>query len=285
MDPEIKKIPQTKEIVVDKGFKGTLKTYLQLQWNFTQNIEFPISRSNIPETAKKEKISVLGKIDAVCGGITLLNFTLKSSEINGVKIFQIQNRECKISFGVRILNGSKKILSNQRYFEYSISENLSVKRSIEVYNFFLNLFQGKELSFGIGELSSSVDLPNKIEKFKIQKILEILNKYNFICNKEKVSSNEKVTKLLKKAYEVDLIFHTIMGKSIETKLNLNMEEGNFIEGDFVNMTRNSKTRIKGLNFVITEFIHMKEAVSENELIEGKVSVFGKSAEISFKKNS
>jgi hypothetical protein len=205
--------------------------------------------------------------------------------LNGIKIFHIHNRECKISFGVRILQGSNKVLSNQKYFEYSISENLSVKRSIEVYNFFLSLFLGRELTFDIGELSSTIDLPNKIEKFKIQKILEIINKYSFICNKEKVSPNEKITKLLKNAYDVDLIFHTIMGKPLETKLDLDIEEGQFIKGDCINILRNSKTHIKGLNFNITESIKLEGPISENELIKGGISIFGKSAKIVFEKKS
>ena len=255
-----------------------------MQSDFNRNLKFPISRSNIPELSQKEKITTIGKVDIECGESTLLNFSLKFLKSNGVNYFEIKNRECKISFEGKVSKDNNKIIATDRYLGYSIAENLPVKRALEVYNFFMNLFSGEKLEFNIGYLSATVTLENKIERFKIQKVLETLNKYIFICNEEKIAPNEKFYKILKNSYEVDLIFHTILGKSIESKIDIEVKKEGFTEGDYINIERTHKTHLKGLKFNITERISSEDVITKNELTDTGVSIFGKNAKIIFKKN-
>ncbi len=238
----------------------------------------------MPEVSKKEKITTIGKIDLRCGDIALFNFTLKLIKSNGLNFFEIKNRECKISFEGDISKDGNKIISTSRYLAYSITENLPIKRGIEVYSFFLNIFSGKELKFNIKELSASVYLQNKIERFKVQKTLESINKYIYICNKEKIPSNEKIPKLLRNAYEIDLVYHTLIGKPIQSSVDICVE-GDFVEGDSIQLVRNFKTHLKGLNFNITESIYLEDTISESEIKEGKISVFGKNSRVVFRKNT
>ncbi|WP_320047506.1 hypothetical protein [uncultured Ilyobacter sp.] len=273
-----------KEIIIGEDFEGAVKTYFEMQSEFNQNLKFPISRSNIPEFNRKEKITTIGKVDIVCGDSNLLNFTLKFLKSNGVNYFELKNRECKIIFEGKVSKDSNKVISTDRYLAYSISENLSVKRAIEVCKFFVNLFSGEKLEFNIGYLSASVTLENKIERFKVQKVLNTLGKYNFICNEEKITPNEKFTKVLKNSYEVDLIYQTMLEKSLESKININIKKGEFIEGDTINIVRNFKTHLKNLKFNITEEIYVEGAITESELIDGELSIFGKNSKIIFKKN-
>ncbi|WP_321329628.1 hypothetical protein [uncultured Ilyobacter sp.] len=283
MEKEPRK-PGVREIIVGEDFDGEIKTYFEMQSEFNQNLKFPISRSNIPEFNRKEKITTIGKVDVFCGGSNLLNFTLKFLKSNGVNYFEIKNRECKIIFEGKVSKDNNKVISTDRYLAYSISESLSTKRAIEVCKFFVNLFSGEKLEFSIGYLSASLTLENKIERFKVQKVLETLSKYNYICNEEKITPNEKFIKILKNSYEVDLIYQMMLEKPIESKININIKKDDFIEGDTVYIIRNFKTHLKNFKFNITEVIDVEGAITKSELIGGGVSIFGKNSKIIFKKN-
>ncbi|MEF9933351.1 MAG: hypothetical protein RR191_02750 [Cetobacterium sp.] len=192
-----------------------------------------------------------------------------------MKILEIKSREFKIGIQVEHSpGGGISPVGSGLYYE--IFENLNNTRLLWVINLFIDIFSGIELTFKSKKIKGSVKTENRIELLKFKTILETVEKLIGDYPKEKISE------LKNNFYTFQLFEYFKKNESIETWMNLDLENQFEINpGDVLDFRRSYKVDIDNSTYNFVEKIQLLDSITENEIKGNRIKAYRKLCKITF----
>jgi len=201
-----------------------------------KNIVYPVEYSNLQEFDLNKGIN-WGKVNVSCGGINIYNIGFKTHNVDGGILMEFKGRELQFKVFAEPYGKDFKI----KNFQYRVSENLNPIKAKLSYKFFKSFFKGKEFIYKNKRIEGSLNFIFYSELTNLNRILNLINKTDFIINELKIKHNSyTISELIEHKKSINILYAYLSKQDIISSGNIAVK---VIKNENINVEKLSSARI------------------------------------------